>query len=98
MSGDKAYSCFCQPVVMTVDRIARQQFETFCDFVHRITDILAFSFCSPRTSSALRSLFTLAGVFQWYPVTENSLIERVQQIRFFWPEDGSRAAFRNVVF
>jgi len=65
MSGDKAYSCFRQPVVVTVARSARhREFETFCDFVHRITDILAFSFCSPRTSSVLRNLFTLAGVFQ----------------------------------
>jgi hypothetical protein len=60
MSGDKAHSCFRQPVVMTAARRARhQQFETFCDFVHRVTDILAFSFCSPRTRSVLRNLFTL---------------------------------------
>jgi len=39
MSGDKAHSCFRQPVVMTVARSARhQQFETFCDFVLRVTE------------------------------------------------------------
>jgi hypothetical protein len=57
MSGDKAHSCFRQPVVMTAARNARhQEFETFCDFVHRVTDILAFSCCSPGINSVLREL------------------------------------------
>ena len=54
--------------------------------------------CYTRGPVLFSRAFLHLWVFQWYPVTENNLIEGVQQISCFLPEDGCRAGFRNRVF